>query len=141
MNRRGLIRLLPAIALIMTALLAGGCGGGSPSSVVDDYIAAINDHDFDRVYDLASSSYQESSPRDEFIGGMEAVWIEGARLEDYEVIEETVDGDAATVTFKTRVVLPGVQEELLEENESSVDLVKEEGEWKIDFKRLGEESA
>lgn len=134
MKRNSLLTVLAIAALLLAAALAAGCGGGdSPSSVVDDYIGALNERDFDKIYDLTSSSYQESQPKDEFVSGLEAVWIEGSSLEEYEIIEEKVDGDKATVTFKATVLLPGAPEDSSEMSESSVELVKEDGGWKLSF--------
>ncbi len=134
MKAKSMLGAAVITVMVLAAALAAGCGGGdSPGMVVDDYISALNDHDFERIYDMTSTSYQDSQPKDEFVSGLEAVWTEGSSLEDYEVVEETIDGDTATVKFKARVVLPGAPDDASEVSESSVELVREDGDWKISF--------
>lgn len=116
-------------------LLALSCGDEpveivAPGDVALESLAAYNNRDFDRVYDLASASLQEQmGSREEAIPLMEATWPPGSRISDLEVTEEVIEGDTAVVTWKGTVSSPGLPDKA---GESSIQLVLEDGQWKID---------
>ena len=125
-----MLALAVGAVLISAILTTGGCGGDSPGKTVEDFIDALNNRDFDTVYDISSAGTRESISREEFVAALEANWIEGSRMEGLEITSEEIDGDRAIVKFKVRVTGPAAAGGG-EESEQETALVREDGERKL----------
>lgn len=131
MRKRGWLQLLAVLVLgAFMALFAAGCGGGGPGDTVEKFFENMADRNFAEVYDMVSrDSPARKVSREEFIKTMEEAGIpEGASMSDYEVLEERIDGDRATVRFKATLKAPNEPDDT---DEGTVELVNEDGEWKI----------
>lgn len=127
-NRMHKTTLLLALGALL-ALLAVSCGGESPGDVARESLEAYNQRDFGLVYDLSTQSLRDQvGDRDTAIEVMESSWPEGAEIADIEIVEESVDGDNATVSWKGTVRIPGMEDE---GGESTIHLVREDGEWRL----------
>lgn len=121
------------IALTAAVLIAvTGCGGGgssaSPKEVAEQYMRASVNLDVDAAYDLLSEADRQNLTKEQM--EEEAAMMESLDF-DYQIGEETVSGDTATVEV-TLVVTDkesGETQEITEE----LNLVKENGAWKISF--------
>jgi hypothetical protein len=119
--------------LVMTVGASLGCGNGgggssgmTPTEVADAYMQASLNGDVDAIWelmseeDLAGITKEEVEAQLSTLGGMQF---------DYELGEEVIDGDTATVSITLRVTdeASGQSEEFTDK----MDLVKEDGEWKV----------
>lgn len=124
------------IAMLVLAVLMSypmtGCGDSdSPADVVDQSFKAYNDRDFNKVYDLSSSNLQNvSESREKVTELMEASWPPGAKIVNFEITEEKIDGDHAVVTWRGTLTLSDNPDQ---QAGATVNLVKEDGVWKIDL--------
>lgn len=130
------VSLIVCVAMLVATLGAVvGCGGSSgepstsPSQVADKYLQATLNLDVNTAYELLSSEDKNTITKEQ----MEE--IASTTPEDfdytYELGEETIDGDTATVTVKIFVDDPTSGQS--EEFEDILTLVKEDGAWKIYF--------
>jgi hypothetical protein len=124
--------LLPAfLVLVFAGILFPACGGSStPSATVEKFVDALNDRDFEGIYDMSSSAVQEGTSREDFINTLKTVWAEGTTFEDFEIVSEEINGDVASVTYRAKMSTPGMENEP-EASERSVGLVLEDDEWKL----------
>jgi hypothetical protein len=122
--------------LVMTAGAALGCGGGdggsgmSPKEVADAYMRASLDLDVDAAYELMSEADKKNVSKEQMAEMADASIMEGIDF-SYTIGEETISGDTATVevTINVKDKASGESEEMTDK----LDLVKENGEWKIYF--------
>jgi hypothetical protein len=117
---------------IVPALFFAGCGeeSGSPGDVVKQVFEAYNSRNFILVYDLSSTELQQQAGvREEAIAQMGAGWPAGTEITDLVIVEETIDGDTATVKWSGTIKTPELPDE---SSGATVTLVKEDGEWKLD---------
>lgn len=129
--------LLCVAVLVMTVGAALGCGGedGSSSSVktpqqvADAYMRATVNLDVDAAYELMSEADQQSITKEE-MAEMAGSELESLDL-SYVLVEETIDGDTATVEVTLTVTdkATGQSEEVTD----ILSLIKENGEWKVSF--------
>jgi len=118
-------RSLFASFLVLAAAIAlVACGGGSPEDTVNDLAAAINEGDDEAACELLTDEVIEEGD-----GCEDALPTEGdedienaGNLASVEVTEET--DDTATV----EVTIEGEGDEVA----SEFQLVKEDGDWKVD---------
>jgi hypothetical protein len=115
------------IALIVVLFLVLG-GGGGPGGAVEDYFGAIQDQDCGFIDQLSKDNRDQldkSECEDDpeaFFGGENETCPDS----DIEIKKEEEDGDKATVDFE----ITGGGEDC--EEKGTVELVKEDGDWKID---------
>jgi len=123
-----------AALLLVTVGAALGCGGGgdsgmTPAEVADKYMRASIDLDVDTLYDLMSEADRKNITKEQMqeMAGAE-VMTEGLT---YEIGEETIEGDRASVA----VTIFFTDEDTGETQEftDKLDLIKESGGWKIYF--------
>lgn len=126
MNKLNFKRAIVAMFAAL-ALLAAGCGGGgSPEDAVSDLYSAAADGDYEQVCDLLTEEAAAEAQADEDAAsceeGTEKALSGGAGdlLGDIEVGEATIDGDTGTVG----VSFAG--------QEDTVNVVQQDGEWKVD---------
>jgi hypothetical protein len=132
MRRVGLIACVAL--LVMTVGVSLGCGGGgssgmTPKEVADAYMRATVDLDVDAAWELMSKADQQSITKEEMAASV-TEQMQALEL-SYTLGEETIEGDTATVevTLTVKDKASGESEEVTDE----LDLVKEDGEWKVSF--------
>ena len=131
------IMLVVAGLLLALALPVLGCGGDSPSVVAERFVTASADLDCDTLVELMSNDSVQLFGEDrgqavEACKEQLAALGEGApnlEVTSFEVTEENIDGDTATVDFKASAKIEG--EETEQTQEDTVNLVKEDGKWKV----------
>ena len=129
----GVLARPAALALAVLVLLVVGCGGSDPDEVVRDYFDAVVERDGDRACDQLAGDLREDierAPAARATGRTCADVMElaaglnpGLTNEDVEDLDVEVeeDGDEAVATLQNPLV----------RNEETIDLVKEDGDWKI----------
>jgi Domain of unknown function (DUF4878) len=127
------------LLLAALALLAPGCGGSDPADAVRDFLDAIVDQDGQRACDQLTDELQaeiEQAPAVRQSGRSCADVMQLAAglnpdlsAEDVEDLEIDVeeDGDQATATFENPLV----------GQEETIELVEEDGEWRISTLETG----
>ncbi len=116
---KNVFRLLLAAALL-SAVLAGCGGGGSPTDVARDFMESMVGGNSDHAYDLLSAASRDIIPYEDFeelMGEGTSQSLEGV---DFELQEQT--SDRATV----KIAFPYGEG-------GEIPLVKEEGAWKVDL--------
>lgn len=130
--------LLPALLLIAiissSSMACGGDAGETavapPSQTVENFVEAVNQGDYGRIYELHSSLIRQEFTADELAGIIKSVYPEGTRLEDFQSVNENISGNRATVDYRIKIVAPGGGGEGQVE-EKSVGLLMEDGQWKL----------
>ncbi len=132
MRRAGLIACVAL--LVMTVGVSLGCGGGgssgmTPTEVADAYMRATVDLDVDAAWELMSEADQQSITKEEMAASV-TEQMQALEL-SYTLGEETIEGDTATVEVTLTVTdkASGQSEEVTDQ----LDLIKEDGEWKVSF--------
>jgi hypothetical protein len=137
-SRRGrydpsVLARLAMLALAVLVLLAAGCGGSDPDEAVRDYFEAVVERDGERACDQLAKELRdeiERSPAARDAGRRCADVMElaaglnpGLKEEDVEDLDIDVDedGDRAVATLENPLV----------RSRETIDLVKEDGDWKI----------
>ena len=125
---------LAGICIVIAALIVtAGCGGGgesgaTPKQVVEEYMNAALEKDVDTVYGLLSKEDKEQISLEDLRAEAET------ELEDvefsYTIGDEEVDGDEASVEVILSVDYAEGEDE---EVPQTINLVKEDGEWKVSF--------
>ena len=132
MRRAGMI--VCAALLVMTVGVSLGCGGGgssgkTPTEVADAYMEATVSLNVDAAWELMSKADQESISKEEMAASVTEE-MQSLQL-SYTLGEETIEGDTATVEVTLTVTdkTSGESEEVTDQ----LDLIKEDGEWKVSF--------
>src|SRR6187549_1735688 len=96
------------------------CGGGdSPKSVAENFLKAMNKMDYETAKKYGS---EDTGRLLDMMSNFTNMMPDSAREEkSFEIKEERIDGDKATVTY----VQSG------EVGEQTLDLVKLDGKWKV----------
>ncbi|RMH42604.1 MAG: DUF4878 domain-containing protein [Gammaproteobacteria bacterium] len=119
-------KILIVFAILLGATLLTGCSAG-PGKTVQRFFVAIDKGEIEEAIGYLSSSTIQSLGYDKWraalIEASNQMAAEGG-LKSVKVVEETVKGDIAQVTVK--IVMGNGSEE-----SDSVDLIKEDGDWKI----------
>ena len=120
--------------LVMTVGASLGCGGGgssgmTPTEVADAYMQATVDMDVDAAWELMSKADQQGITKEEMAASV-TEQMQALEL-SYTLGEETIEGDTATVevTLTVKDKASGQSEEVTDQ----LDLIKEDGEWKVSF--------
>lgn len=116
--------LLPG--LLAAFLFITGCGAQSPGEMVERHLELLDQRQFDEFYEMHAEGYLPD--KESFITAVEDSFPQGAEISDIEIIEETVDGNEATVEVSYTLRLPGSEDQELQ---TTVRLVKQNGIWKI----------
>ncbi len=128
-------RLLRPLALTLGSLviLLAACGDSDPSEPVRDYLVAVVDQDGEQACEqftddlrseIENSAAARGSGRDcAEVMGLAAALNPALTTSDVEGVEIDVeeDGDEATATLTNPLV----------DREETIELVKEDGEWRI----------
>ena len=128
-----MIARLMMLLLAVPALLVAGCGGSDPDEAVREYFVAIVEQDGQRACTQLTDELQrdiEQAPAARAAGRSCADVMELAaglnpslsteKVEDLD-IETEEDGDQATATLENPLV----------RRTETIDLVKEDGDWRI----------
>lgn len=118
-----------ACAAALAAILVG-CGGGSPDSVAVDFLSNVRDGKFDAAAKCAS---KKAAPLISMMSAMGSLGGSNDVLKEmkgttFKVLETKVDGDKATV--KIEAFKNGKSEKA-----EDIQLVKEDGAWKVDINK------
>ena len=117
--KKTLVCLLSCILLSMT-LFVTSCGGSTPQKTVQGFINAMADGDLE-----AAEKYVTEDGKKIFallkMAGTDDMKEEMAELKKAEIKDVKIDGDKATVTLGA------------DDDTDDINLVKVDGEWKIDM--------
>jgi hypothetical protein len=122
---------LTVVALLaaMTALAVAGCGGQSPTQAADEFTQHLNNREFGEAYDmLSSSSPLKAVSRDDFIKNAQQSLPNGSRVDNFQVTEEDVNGDTATVKWTGTEKVPGQPDQT---QNGTWTLNREDDQWKL----------
>lgn len=128
---------LPATMAVVLVLSLGACGGGSDEddvrSASEDFVSAFKDENWEEVCSLMTeksrAQLEQAGEALDAKGGCPAVWEKAKeflppetekQLDDFEIDTVKVNGDTATVTTT-------------DAKGSPTQLIKEDGEWRINF--------
>ena len=124
---------LPALVVSSVVIVLAACGDSDPSEPVRDYLQAVVDQDGEQACeqlseDLRSEIENSAAAQSSGRGCAEVMELAAAlnpslTTSDVEEVEIDVeeDGDEATATLVNPLV----------EREETIELVKEDGEWRI----------
>jgi len=124
---------LAKLALALLALICAGCGGTDPDEVVREYFEAVVERDGDRACDQLTEELRrgiERAPAARGAGRSCADVMElaaglnpGLKKDDVEQLDIDIelDGDRALASLRNPLV----------RSEQTIDLVEEDGGWKI----------
>lgn len=126
------------IALVLCAsFMLTACGGGTPESVAEGYVKAYIDVDYKKAASYATKEYSgEIMEIAELIKSDEMKEIvEGRKNElkgiKYKVTDIDVDEEIGEATVRFEFTLKDERTE-----EGRVDLIKEDGAWKVENERI-----
>ncbi|MHB9111319.1 MAG: Rv0361 family membrane protein [Thermoleophilia bacterium] len=131
MQKFSRFRVLVAVSVLTILVLSAfGCGSSGPKAAVEDFMGAAKDKDCEKMIDLIDLSALETSgvaiDKQELVDACKAESALG-EIVSYKILEETVDGDKATVKVEVTT-----KENGNEQTESdTLQLNKRDGEWKI----------
>lgn len=136
--KRMFLLIMCAVFLSGVALLAAaGCGSdeNSPSAAVEQFIYAQADKDCDRLVSLLDTSSKDTlskaiGPQGDPVAGCQqtmSAQTQEIEITDFNVIEENINGDTATVKFSIEGSVNG---QTMNE-EDTANMIKENGEWKV----------
>ena len=116
-----------AVLIVLLVLFFVVLGGGGPKGTVEDYFDAIQDQNCD-YFDYLSEDNRTDGDKGDCEDDPDAYFGEGDACEDseLEVKEEKEDGDEATVDYEVNGGGSDCEEE------GTINLVKEDGDWKVD---------
>lgn len=109
------MKLLLAFAT-MFVLIAAGCGASGPGVALEDFVSYNAAGNYEAAYQMLSSKSREVIPVSEY-----TEQAGPAMSVKPEITGVEIEGDRAVVYLK------------VEQGEGNVELVRESGEWKIDF--------
>ncbi len=105
----------------LTLVLASCSSGDSPKIVTEKFLNAIADKKFDEAKKLATP---ESAQMMDMIAGIASMEQDQAKV-SFEVLSEQIEGDKATVLFKSTE----------KDEEQSMILRKVDGQWKVSMSK------
>lgn len=118
------LRIFP-LALLVVAL-SSCSGGGKPASVAKSFFDAMDSGDSEKAISLFAPELREDETMSGKLGFIVGAGIseveEKGGVASFEVLEETVEGDQATINFKV-VYGDG------EQNSDEMKCVKVDGKW------------
>lgn len=115
---------LRSIFPLIVALVFAACGGASesPSDVAKKFLDHTNKLEFKEAKTYSTKATGELL---DMIAGMAGMMGEQPPAPAYTIVGETIDGDKATVTYRSEG----------EEADESIKLVKEDGKWLVSISK------
>lgn len=107
--------------LLLVVLAVAGCrtpSAAKPMSAIDAYVAALESGDYSRAYDLMSEKYKKEHTREEFVR-----MLRDSPTDVRETVSRLRSG-RRQVSVRAHYVYDDLKDEL--------DLIQEEGDWRID---------
>lgn len=137
-RRRKSSPVMPIAVVAALVLLAGltswyfflrDPAAGGPGETMNAYYGAISENDCEKLYEMAPAD-QLTGDRNKDISdcSRETLLAEGMEFSNYETLEESVDGDSATVRYQIAISMG----ELSKTAQLSAILVQEDGRWKVE---------
>ncbi|KLE15974.1 DUF4878 domain-containing protein [Clostridium sp. C8] len=135
---KGLKKLSLLLVMMLTTTLLYGCGGPSPTDVVNEYFKKMQNGDMDvqKLFAMAEEGTKEENVEsDSFSEDTQKKLLEKMKAITYKVNSETVDGDNAKVNVTVKgmdlnIVLAKVMQEafsfILSQAFSGVEMSEEE---------------
>jgi hypothetical protein len=137
--------ILLAICLAGCVLVASCLGGSSlfsktrtlpePETGITSWISAVNDRNFDRIYDLAPRSIKQQISLQEFLAAQRdnPLLAQGTVIQGFSVLNKTASGNDAAITAQITIHMPASV------NRSGQDIsvflkfveIFEDGEWHV----------
>lgn len=121
------LKMMMAAFCAMTLCCLVGCGGNSPKAVVEDYFATMREGKLDEAYmqkHCTKAAWEEINALPDMTKMAIAMQnAAGKMIESVTVKGVEENGDKATVTIVVKV--------MGEETEDTMDVVKEDGTWKL----------
>ncbi len=114
--------------LLVAIIPVVGCGGGdknSPTEAVNNFFDALNEKNFDAYKSLLVEEDRKRVEKYPFEAEEDFEVLSTGPYE-YNVVKEEIEGDKATVVLIMQGIPSG-------EETGEVNLVKEKGEWKVDW--------
>ncbi|MCW5898436.1 MAG: DUF4878 domain-containing protein [Flavobacteriales bacterium] len=113
----------PFLFALCTAVLLTACGGGAstPSDVASKFLDHTNKMEFKEAKKYATKATGEVL---DMIGGMAAM-MPKEDPKSFKILSEKIDGDKATVTYRTDG----------KEEDETLNLVKEDGKWLVNMSK------
>jgi hypothetical protein len=107
-----------SLIAILTAVILASCGGSSdsPSQVAEKFLTHINKMEFKEAKKYATKPTGEIL---DMIAGMAGMMGEQEGPKSVTIKSETIDGDKATVTYRSEG----------KEEDETLNLLKEDGKW------------
>ncbi|MDR1346990.1 MAG: DUF4878 domain-containing protein [Prevotellaceae bacterium] len=127
------MKLLKSMVLVLMAgLIMTACGGGAtPSDVVKKFSEASLNFDFKELSKYVAKEHVDSYNKlaEQFEAPEAKAYLETmktmAKDSKFEILGETISEDGNTATVKVKTSAMG------QEKEDDVNLIKEDGQWKI----------
>ena len=109
---------------LLTAILFVACGGGSssPSDVATKFLNHTNKMEFKEAKKYATKGTGEIL---DLIAGMAGMMGDQQGPKSFTITNETIDGDKATVTYRSEG----------KEEDETLNLVKEDGKWLVNMSK------
>ncbi len=111
------------LVLVLIVVLVVALSGGGPSAPVKGLISAVENRDLDAVKENLCQKQRDQIQEGEDLGMSEQDFfsgIEDKEMKKWEIIDESENGNEGTVTVKAEG-----------EDPETVDVVLEDGEWKV----------
>jgi len=100
----------------------------TPGGTMEAYVQAVSDGDCDKIYDMTPDDMVPANRGQAEQACSLFAGLIDIEFKDYKTIEETIDGDTASVTFQVTMEAAGESVP----DEMTMDLVKENGKWKVE---------
>ncbi|MBX2980258.1 MAG: DUF4878 domain-containing protein [Flavobacteriales bacterium] len=114
----------PVVLSIAFAALMTACGGGgsTPSQVAEKFLTHTNKLEFKEAKAYATKSTGDML---DMIAGMAGMMGDKNEAKSFKITGETIDGDKATVTYRSED----------KDADESLSLVKEDGKWLVNMSK------
>lgn len=109
---------------LFIALIAVACGAGSatPSQVAEKFLTHTNKMEFKEAKEYSTKATGEML---DMVAGMAGMMGEQPPAPSFKITGETIEGETATVTYRTEG----------KDADESVSLIKEDGKWKVNMNK------
>lgn len=131
MKGQTVMRVLLVAVLAALLMAVAGCGSSGPTAAVEDFMKATQDKNCQKMIDAMDFKAAEEAGipnlKDELVKACEEEKDSGGELVSYKILEETINGDSATV--KVEATTKNNDQEKTES--TTLNLVQRDGKWLI----------